>query len=82
MGLMDSFQYIFEGLILLVIIGGVFVGIWPSLSTYFGNSQVFLVGALILVIAGMIPLVFIYTIIKGIIDKGRQDDTPPIYGGM
>jgi hypothetical protein len=75
MGLVDSFKFAFEGMILAAILGGIIVGLWPTLSSYYSNS-IFSAGALILIMFGLLPLVFVYAIIRGMMDKARQEDEP------
>ena len=64
MGLTESFISVIMGLIYAAIIGAFIVGLYPTLSIYYGNSEVFVLGSIILLIVGIIGLIFLLNVLK------------------
>lgn len=64
MGAIESTEEIIEGLVLAIVIGGIYAGMWATLITYYGNSEVFAFGALVLGILGLVPVAFAYGVLK------------------
>lgn len=72
MGLFDAMNHLVEGIILAVIIGAVIVALYPILAIYFLNATVFPTGLVAMGILGLIPLVWVWNVIQGMIKKGAK----------
>ena len=73
MGVMDAVDTSINGLLGGIIIGAVYTGLWATLIGYYGNSEIFLLGALVLTIAGIIPIVFFVALIKRIMNDTASE---------
>lgn len=84
MGIMDATETIMLGLVSLIIIGATITALYPTLVEYFGNSEIFATGSLVLALIGLIALVFIIGLFKKIMDdtKGTRQkvsDTASVF---
>jgi len=64
MGLIDASNTVIEGLIGAIIIGGLYIGMWATLISYYGNTQVFVFGAIVMILLGIIPIAYVANVIK------------------
>jgi len=72
MGIMDATETIMVGLVSLIIIGATVTALYPTLTEYFGNTEIFATGALVLALIGLIALVFIIGLFKRIMDDTKE----------
>jgi uncharacterized integral membrane protein len=76
-----AFEKIFVGLIFAIILGAIIVGLYPSMSISYGNTQVFPLGGVVLLLVGMLGLIFIYLVIKSAMDEMNEGKNPFMGGG-
>lgn len=80
MGMTEAFEKIVLGLIMSVVVGGFIVGLYPTMSTYFGNTQVFVLGSVVMFIFGIIGLLYVYGVLKSSMDEIKNEGSPPFMG--
>lgn len=80
MGVFESLQELFIALIATVLLGAFIVGVYPTALSSYGNNQVFLLGSIVMLIIGVIPIFFLFSaaqkayrqIFKGDSNDGQQ----------
>ena len=72
MGIMEATETIMLGLVSLIIIGATITALYPTLEEYFGNSEIFATGALVLALIGLISLVFVIGLFKRIMSDTKE----------
>lgn len=80
MGAFESLQELFIALIATVVLGAFIVAIYPSAQASYGNTTVFLMGSIVMLIIGVIPIFFLLSaaqkayreIFKGESNGGQQ----------
>lgn len=59
----------FQGLIGVIILGAFIAGVYPTAISSYGNTTVFSMGAIVMLIIGVIPLFYLFAIMKNGYDK-------------
>lgn len=76
MGATEALERVMTGIISATILGAFMVGIWPTLLLFYGNTEVFFLSVVIIVMLGLIPLVFVVGIVldsfKAFREKARK----------
>lgn len=80
MAIMEGLTEIFTGIIGVIILGAFIVAIYPTAQASYGNSTVFLLGSVVMLIVGIIPLFYLFGVMQSGFKKltGRQ---PSSIGG-
>jgi F0F1-type ATP synthase assembly protein I len=75
MGAFEAVDDAISGLIGAVIVGAMIAALWATINLYFGNSDVFALGLIVIAIIGFIPLIYVVGMLKKLMRSTQTEDT-------